>query len=183
MSVRLPPSGDDSQPGPRACGLTCWPLPASTAEDPDYPVSGYIANVLTEQAKRGSLRTLFAIRSHNMAGRRRGTSGLVPKELSADGAHGHRGWSPNLDSIWTPPTHLQHGPVRKYFEGFGGPGEIRTHDLFHAMVEGSITCSAVQRKQKTCGSSFWTPFGLRGDFRANWTPPGLHLDSALAGEF
>jgi hypothetical protein len=25
------------------------------------------------------------------------------------------------------------GPERKVFECFGGPGEIRTHDLFHAM--------------------------------------------------
>ena len=46
----------------------------------------------------------------------------------------------SLDSKWTPRDLFRDVEARKHFRKsmfywvcFGGPGEIRTHDLFHAM--------------------------------------------------
>jgi hypothetical protein len=69
---------------------------------------------------------------------------------------------------------------------FGGPGEIRTQDLFHAMVAGSITYEETRGKQKTCTTAIWTSFGPhalfhacldleRSNFRESWLRPGPHV--------
>ena len=52
-----------------------------------------------------------------------------PKTATALGPTGRRprSWCPFLDSTWTPRASFR----RRV--NFGGPGEIRTHDLFHAM--------------------------------------------------
>jgi len=74
----------------------------------------------------------------------------------------------------------------KCLKRFGGPGEIRTHDLFHAMVAGSITYEETRRKQKTCTTAIWTSFGPhalfhacldleRSTFRDAWLRPGPHV--------
>jgi hypothetical protein len=46
----------------------------------------------------------------------------------------------NMDSTWTPPDLFRDVEAQSIFVSlcfvgvcFGGPGEIRTHDLFHAM--------------------------------------------------
>ncbi len=81
-------------------------------------------------------------------------------------------WSPNFDQFWTPKglrvTSSATWKSASIFVGLcffgvclGGPGEIRTHDLFDAMVMRSITYGHSDQKQKTCASGIWTPFGLR----------------------
>ena len=47
---------------------------------------------------------------------------------------------------------------------FGGPGEIRTHDLFHAMEVRSTTYRQSHQKQKTYETEIWTPRGRHARF-------------------
>jgi hypothetical protein len=67
----------------------------------------------------------------------------------------------------------------KCLKCFGGPGEIRTHDLFHAMEVKSITYSDLHQKHKTYTSEIWTAFGPRVPFRAVWTVVRPHTGDGL----
>src|SRR5581483_5959651 len=82
-------------------------------------------------------------------------------------------------AFWTPNWHHGRGSDAalscKYLKCFGGPGEIRTHDLFHAMVVGSITYEQFHQKQKTCATKIWTPFGRCDRFHDFWTPHRLQF--------
>jgi hypothetical protein len=59
----------------------------------------------------------------------------------------------NLDAKWTPRglrLQIWVGVVGyKCLKRFGGPGEIRTHDLFHAILRNINRLRAVGAKQKT----------------------------------
>ena len=67
---------------------------------------------------------------------------------------------------------------------FGGPGEIRTHDLFHAMERKSITYRQFHQKQKTYRRAIWTPVDAKTPVSevvdSAWTPYGLHTGAPLA---
>ena len=43
------------------------------------------------------------------------------------------------------------------FLGLVEPGEIRTHDLFHAMEDFSITYRQSRQKHETYATPIWTP--------------------------
>ena len=83
---------------------------------------------------------------------------IVPTETKPLEKHGDpRGASintamPGRPRPWTP--NKLHGGVwlvgrGEMFERFGGPGGIRTLDLFHAIVLESITYKHRRKKQKT----------------------------------
>ena len=93
--------------------------------------------------------------------------------LPRSGVHHGRPWAVenwSLDAKWTPRglrLQVWVGVVGcKSLNYFGGPGEIRTHDLFHAMVAKSITYEERRGKQKTCTTAIWTSFGPHALFHA-----------------
>ncbi len=72
---------------------------------------------------------------------------------------------PSLDAVWN-------GRKRSELNEFGGPGGIRTLDLFHAIQVKSITYRQSSLKTKDLALSIWTQF--RPSFNHHsWFRPGL----------
>ena len=101
-----------------------------------------------------------------------------------------RGENPLLpkppEVFWTPNWHHGHAADLvlgcKCLKCFGGPGEIRTHDLFHAMGVRSITYRQSDQKQKSCATTIWTPIGLRvrfHGFRDSGRTPAFDRDDRV----
>jgi hypothetical protein len=68
------------------------------------------------------------------------------------------GWNPAADWQSAFPTDQELG-VSAVCGVYCGPGEIRTHDLFHAMVTKSIAYRRIRDFSKSYGHAIWTSFG------------------------
>ena len=98
------------------------------------------------------------------------------------GRHAARLLPNSPGASWTPNWHQGRGSDVvvgcKCLKGFGGPGEIRTHDLFRAMADRSITCGHSTLKTKglwrfdlfPVGGSFGVSTHVGPSFYAHGTP-------------